>query len=82
MFNGGNNFPTGNFTDECAFADVTPCPSQKASLVFQNSENISRFGHSFAVAKNSKGNVQVVISAARSDNGDSRLSGKVKIFNL
>ena len=83
VFNGGDNFPTGNYTDtDCSFTDITPCLAQKASFVFQNNENQSRFGHSVAVVKNSKGNIQVIISAARSDNNDSRLSGKLKIFNL
>lgn len=82
MFKGGSNFPTGNFTDECFVTDLTPCPLSKADIVFENKQNRNRFGHDIEILRSSSNKTQIVISAPRSDNNNSRLSGQILLFSL
>ena len=52
MFNGGKDLPVGNFTDKCSRSDFLPCPSEKASMVFQMNQRKSRFGSDLTMVYN------------------------------
>ncbi len=41
----------GNVTDECSWFDESPCPGERATEVFGNGENRSRFGSGLVVLK-------------------------------